>query len=161
MQLTNALAFFSLSGLVAATCYGSGADWPSQDEAAVIAQSSCANALIGHYGPYELKEDCVSTITGSINFAILHIRDAEREIGLDECVDGLKKEIACSKGGETSYTNWGYRYVSECARIVDNAVLIGCLLTPFLVGLTPTIPRARDDDLPPLIRTLIFKQHGV
>lgn len=44
------------------------------------------------------------------DFAVTYISSGTRDLGLDECIDGLHKEInGCTYGGETSYTNWKYK----------------------------------------------------
>ncbi len=38
---------------------------------------------------------------------------ATRYLGEDECYDGLHKEVVnCNRGGETTYGNWYYRYLT-------------------------------------------------
>ncbi|KAL2211174.1 hypothetical protein CC79DRAFT_1366546 [Sarocladium strictum] len=47
-----------------------------------------------------------------VNFAISLTRDnagETRELGYKECIDGLIKQVGCSKGGQKEYGNWKYR----------------------------------------------------
>lgn len=117
MQLTNLFNLATLAAFVAADCNGSGADWYDKDEAASIADSACDLQLGGTYGPESTyngqKGSCFNTPNGKIDFLITHITEGERLLPRDECYDGLQKEIyGCDKGGETSYTNWRYKYAS-------------------------------------------------
>ncbi|CAH7666061.1 hypothetical protein PPACK8108_LOCUS378 [Phakopsora pachyrhizi] len=44
------------------------------------------------------------------NYYVKHISPNTRYLGVDECKDGLNKEIVnCSRGGKTRYGNWEYR----------------------------------------------------
>ncbi|KAH6856156.1 hypothetical protein B0I37DRAFT_402759 [Chaetomium sp. MPI-CAGE-AT-0009] len=115
MHFTNVLAFFALTGYATAECYRSGIDWYNKNEALTIARAACQLTLSGTYGPdgtYNAQRGaCANTPNGKIDLIVEHISEGNRYIGVDECYDGLQKEInGCSKGGKSSYTNWFYKY---------------------------------------------------
>ena len=146
MQLNNLFAFATLGAFVAADCYGSGADWYDKDEAASIANSACNLQLGGTYGPESTyngqKASCFNTPNGKIDLVVTHISEGELLLPQDECYDGLQKEIyGCSKGGESSYTNWRYKYAPIHKQLRKQlAVVTGAtkgLLTVFLFRADP------------------------
>lgn len=56
-----------------------------------------------------------STSNGKVwDFTIKRVSGGDEYmwLSLDDCVDGLFKEIrGCERGGKTTYTNWEYKYV--------------------------------------------------
>lgn len=118
MQLINFFTLLAIMGYANAECYDSGLDFDNQDTAASIAMAACQQTLSGTYGPEStyngIRGSCVNTGNGKIDFLIEHITDGDRDLGVNECYDGLQKEINnCGKGGNTSYDNWSYKYASS------------------------------------------------
>ncbi|KAI9147021.1 hypothetical protein HJFPF1_13052 [Paramyrothecium foliicola] len=144
MQLTSAFALFAFAGFSSAECYGSGADWYDRDNAALAANAACGQQLGGTYGPESTfngqKAACVNTVNGKIDFIITHISEGEMLLPQDECYDGLQKEIyGCGKGGETSYTNWRYKYVLRHPRsyLITPSFRCQFMLTSFVFRADP------------------------
>lgn len=114
MQFFHSISLAALLGFASAACNQSGIDFYDKSDADHIAYAACSTTLSGTYGPEStyngMKGACLNTENGKIDFLITHITDGSRDLPVDECYDGLQKEIwNCGKGGETSYTNWKYK----------------------------------------------------
>lgn len=117
MKFSYALcSVLSLVSAASATCYTSGEDWGDTAVALRHAHRVCKKHLHGEYGPggtpSGYRGKCVNGNGKKLEFQIWHIDDGDRQLGVAECFSGLSKEInGCDKGGDTSYTNWRYKYV--------------------------------------------------
>ncbi|KAH9883250.1 hypothetical protein F4778DRAFT_768541 [Xylariomycetidae sp. FL2044] len=112
LQPTLIIALATIVVQTRATCYGSGESWGSQAETA--ATTACSSYLNGGYGPQSTvsgeKSVCINADGKKNEFFVWHIEEGERTLGVAECLDGLLKEVnGCSRGGDTSYTNWRYK----------------------------------------------------
>ncbi|KAH9902052.1 hypothetical protein F4778DRAFT_791010 [Xylariomycetidae sp. FL2044] len=128
MQVKLALVFCTFVGMIAAKCRGGGGtgddtpDWPSVDFVKAAVNKVCENGdFNGKYQGNEKRDykytvnpsDKNTIVSGNhFRFAIERIKSDQRDLGKDECVDGLSKEVTgCWYGGTSSYTNW--KYTSE------------------------------------------------
>ncbi|KAK4187479.1 hypothetical protein QBC35DRAFT_452261 [Podospora australis] len=114
MQLTHILPLFALTGYAAAGCYQDGIEWSDRQQALGIVKSACEQLLIGKYGPKNTfngeRRTCANMGPNKIDIIITHIQGGDRDLPYEECYDGLQKEVTrCSRGGDTSYTNWRYK----------------------------------------------------
>lgn len=110
--IISALAAFV--SVVNAGCYSGGELWGDKATALSNARSACDGALQGTYGPSGTPSGyrgiCLNGNGKKLEFQIWHIQGGDRQLGADECYDGLQKEInGCDHGGDTSYTNWRYK----------------------------------------------------
>lgn len=63
----------------------------------------------GTFGGHKAKAKCYVKDGKGYDFIVTHIKDGNRDLGYDECYDGLQKEIGgCDRGGDSYYTNWEY-----------------------------------------------------
>ncbi|KAK4182028.1 hypothetical protein QBC35DRAFT_217032 [Podospora australis] len=109
--LSAIATFFAASAN--ATCFGSGEDWGDRSVALTTARNLCNSDLTGTYGPggttSGYRGACRNGNGKKLEFQLWHIQGGDRYISPDECYDGFQKEInGCSRGGDTSYTNWRY-----------------------------------------------------
>jgi hypothetical protein len=107
----------SLDALERRACFESGANFSSDQNAALnAARSACNGSLKGKYNKRETRVKCYQLSTNK------HVKltvgltgpnaGSTRTIDSDECYNGLTSEIIkCSKGGDTTYGNWRYRQV--------------------------------------------------
>ncbi|KAH8723849.1 hypothetical protein GQ44DRAFT_750667 [Phaeosphaeriaceae sp. PMI808] len=96
-------------------CFSSGANFGSDQNAALdAAQSACNGPLKGKYDKRETRVRCYNLSSNKHVKLTVGLTGPDagstRTIGSNECVNGLTKEIVnCSKGGDTTYGNWRYR----------------------------------------------------
>ncbi|KAI9894602.1 MAG: hypothetical protein M1814_001957 [Vezdaea aestivalis] len=100
-------------GSASATCFKSGETWggsAGKDSAFTHARKLCDNSLKGNYAHGETRVKCVKGYQGTTYKYTIHLKSNNaRDLGLDECLSGLGKEISgCDRGGKTAYTNWEY-----------------------------------------------------
>lgn len=83
------------------------------------AQEACSTTFVSP-SIWEKNEErfaCANLDDGKmVDFAISLTGDnagETRELGYEECIDGLMKQVGCSKGGQKEYGNWKYRYVLD------------------------------------------------
>ncbi|KAI0006548.1 hypothetical protein F4779DRAFT_557545 [Xylariaceae sp. FL0662B] len=121
MQLSTVLTFIALAAQAYAKCYepvdGSSdkAKWENKSAATDAASKACTDStagLVKTYGPWESASRCVwnNDLKKYFTFEVRHLKDGNRDLPYDECMSGLTKEIhGCDYGGNTEYTNWGYK----------------------------------------------------
>ncbi|KAH7346971.1 hypothetical protein BKA66DRAFT_576534 [Pyrenochaeta sp. MPI-SDFR-AT-0127] len=113
-------AVLALLGLASAECNKTGmqASKETMDAARQDAQlETVCSALTGTYHLREKRGVCLEIGGNKYDFELKY--DAKsgwftspaetRNIGLAECKNGMNKELGCSRGGKTMYTNWWYR----------------------------------------------------
>ncbi|KAG0143304.1 hypothetical protein CROQUDRAFT_49017 [Cronartium quercuum f. sp. fusiforme G11] len=103
---------FALFAYVYGKCRTSGATYgtpANRARASQALQSVCAE-LAGTYGASETKSTCRDSPENvRFNFVLQHVKNGQRVIDANECMDGMNKEITgCNQGGDTTYTNWRY-----------------------------------------------------
>lgn len=95
-----------------ARCFGEGETWGSSANRARATSflNEVCSELQGSYGAGITKSACRNGNDNiRFNYAVKHISGGGRDLGVNECIDGLNKEITgCDRGGRTSYTNWEY-----------------------------------------------------
>jgi hypothetical protein len=79
----------------------------------------CAS-LIGDYAGGERRHTCVSVGGNKYDFMLHRHKRSARSIDVAECMDGMRKELGCERGGNTKYGNWEYKY-DLLPRIVHEA----------------------------------------
>jgi hypothetical protein len=121
-------ALLSILGFASAGCSSGGivADAVTMNAAREDAQlDTTCSFLVGEYALHEQRYTCIE-IGGSkydlrlqydaqpvVDFDhYTHEPDATRKIEPAGCMDGMKKELSCSRGGQSIYTDWRYKYVS-------------------------------------------------
>lgn len=67
-------------------------------------------SLIGNYAGSERRMTCMSVGGNKYDFTLLRTENSPRSIDILECMDGMKKELDCERGGKTTYGNWQYKY---------------------------------------------------
>ncbi|MBV5323575.1 hypothetical protein JZU51_02295 [bacterium] len=99
-------------------CFESGVKYGDEKgEAQQLAKVACRFIFQGTYKKRQYASKCYNLASRkkSVKFAVALSgpnAGATRYLGLDECYDGLHKEVVnCGRGGETTYGNWYYRYV--------------------------------------------------
>ncbi|XXH06028.1 multicatalytic endopeptidase [Hypoxylon texense] len=99
-----------LASTALATCHGDYTDalW-NKDQARADAKTAC-NKMKGNFGSRKTKSYCTGNKDKKgYDFSVTHLKDGDRDLGYDECYDGLQKEIGgCERGGDTYYKNWEY-----------------------------------------------------
>ncbi|KAF6789974.1 hypothetical protein CSOJ01_14696 [Colletotrichum sojae] len=70
-------------------------------------------ALVGRgeikFAARERRHFCIQQENGfKWDFQLKYIRSGSRAIGIEECMGGMRKEVKCLRGGQTSYYNWEY-----------------------------------------------------
>jgi hypothetical protein len=100
-----------------AACYDSG---ETANNAALIALQeddtleTICSTLIGDYKSGERRLNCADADGRKIDFMLHNIKDKGKgstsKIELAECKNGIKKELACERGGKSKYTHWEYSY---------------------------------------------------
>jgi hypothetical protein len=95
-----------------AGCFKSGTTWGSSVNRAAASSylDGVCNELQGSYGSGVIKSRCRNGAENiRFNYAVKHISAGTINLGKEECIDGLNKEITgCDKGGRSGYTNWEY-----------------------------------------------------
>ncbi|KAH9884996.1 hypothetical protein F4778DRAFT_787402 [Xylariomycetidae sp. FL2044] len=126
MQIRFVLALCSLAGMAAANCregenkHGKIQAWGVSRKFAnaTIGQLCKDGTFNGRYQKDEKREYFYHAINSGryiadvdyFKFGIQRIKnDDARDLGTDECIDGLSKEVnGCFYGGTSSYSNWKY-----------------------------------------------------
>ncbi|KAI8624189.1 hypothetical protein F5Y19DRAFT_480830 [Xylariaceae sp. FL1651] len=117
------LVLAAIATQVQAKCYSGGEAWgPGAQNAA---KTACEKNLSGNYQAQGTtsgeKSVCIDVDGKKNEFHIWHIKKGDRTLGVPECEDGLLKEVTgCSHGGESSYTNWKYKYEMHYCGIDSN-----------------------------------------
>ena len=92
------------------TCYGSGHRWGGEKGFAVeLAQRACREYFLGNYNNKgETRYRCFSLSSSKkVDFTVELLSNGVRTLFVDECFEGLRREIeGCEQGGQSSYTNW-------------------------------------------------------
>lgn len=104
------LPFFGLLSLASATCYTSGAPWPSDHAGTDDAIQKAADHFAS-LSPLPVGEAVYDIGVGDkcLHFILDNISGQPRSIDANEAKDGFLKEYrGCENGGDTSYTNWRY-----------------------------------------------------
>lgn len=100
-------------------CFSTGEKFGSEKVAAKQAASyACYNKFQGTYRRGKVWSLCANLRNNKrVNFKLGLVgpnAPQERYLGGRECLDGMLSEInSCSRGGETTYGRWYYRYVHE------------------------------------------------
>ena len=91
-------------------CYSGGEGWAEQRDNTVDKAKDYCNTKPADFNEGEGFGKCYNlSNTKRVNFNVGNISSSRRNLGYDECLDGLKKEIeGCGNGGSSSYTNWQY-----------------------------------------------------
>lgn len=91
-------------------------------EAQSYSRAACKNVFSGYYRKGQKFTQCYNLPNGnSVNFSVGllgHNAGNSRFLGEDECYDGLSKEVKnCARGGQTTYGNWMYRWVTIISHV--------------------------------------------
>ena len=91
-------------------CYSGGEGWAEQKENALAKARDFCTVKPADFNEGQGFGRCYNlSNTKRVNFNIGNISSSRRNLGYDECFDGLQKEInGCGNGGSSSYTNWQY-----------------------------------------------------
>lgn len=95
-------------------CFGDGAKWGAEKYYALHhAKELCSGPFIGTFQHGDYRAKCFNLSNEKkVDSSLGIISEGPRDIGYDECYDGLQKEInLCGQGGRTRYTNWEYQCV--------------------------------------------------
>lgn len=71
---------------------------------------AACTSLIGSYAGSERRMTCMSIGGNKYDFTLHRTESGPRSIEIVECMDGMKKELGCERGGKTTYGNWQYKY---------------------------------------------------
>jgi hypothetical protein len=115
LKVASILAMLALSSPISASCNNTGqkADEAVMKVMQVDAQlETICTSLTGDYFGKEERTTCIQIGDGKYDFTLRRKGSSTRNIAAKECKDGMKKELACPRGGKTGYENWWYRYVS-------------------------------------------------
>lgn len=107
----------SLHPIEKRACFQTGATYGgNKDDALKAARTACNSALKGTYNKRETRVKCYNI--GNDKHVKLtvgltgHNAGSQRNIGSDECYNGLAGRIeSCPKGDDKTYGNWRYRQV--------------------------------------------------
>ncbi|KAL2024930.1 hypothetical protein VTK56DRAFT_3629 [Thermocarpiscus australiensis] len=125
MQPTIFLAtLLAAAAGVHAKCNRSGETWGNVLTALVLAQVKCDEFFSGTFGPTDTpggyRNTCANANGKKLEFHLWHVRGGDRQISAEECYDGFQKEIVgCSRGGDTTYTNWRYKADPNAGKCSD------------------------------------------
>jgi hypothetical protein len=92
-------------------CYSGGERWGGDLSNALQKAGDFCGRFAGHFKPGNAAYQCYNLSSNKKADFTLGLKGdvPERDIGVDECLDGLEKEInGCDHGGDTTYTNWHY-----------------------------------------------------
>jgi hypothetical protein len=108
-QILNLFAATALALAVPiqAGCYSGGEGWGNTQVALNAANNFC-NQIQGDIEGNGNRYTCVNGNGKRLEFNVIRLGGTSRPIFWSECYDGLQKEIGCSNGGDSSYTNWRY-----------------------------------------------------
>jgi hypothetical protein len=77
--------------------------------------ATICSTLIGDFQSGERRRNCADAAGRKIDFMLHNIKDNGKgsfsKIEMVECKNGIKKELACERGGKSTYTHWEYQYV--------------------------------------------------
>jgi hypothetical protein len=107
------VAISLLSPLASAGCYTGGITGNKQ--LALDSIHTICGAMQGSFRSGQVRTGCITDPASGNEwfFSVKCISGADRTLPIGECEDGLAKEVnGCSRGGDTAYTNWEYRFVS-------------------------------------------------
>lgn len=110
-----AVAALYASG-ASATCYGTGANWGSTNDAIQKLNDAC-NTLAGTYAPNQERSTCRNADGGTVFSAGKYDFDVHNQnsyaivLSKDTCVKNIGREIYnCNYGGYETFGNVYYRY---------------------------------------------------
>ncbi|KAK1961678.1 hypothetical protein LY78DRAFT_644437 [Colletotrichum sublineola] len=107
------LAIISHFSIASALCYTSGRLGSYRKNQDVLDLRDVCHQLSGTFKRLEVQRVCVTDkIDVSWSFELKMIGWGEtRDIDIEECMDGMKKELSCrpDRGGVRSYWNWRYK----------------------------------------------------
>jgi hypothetical protein len=91
-------------------CYSGGEGWAEQKENALAKAHDFCSIKPADFNEGQGFGRCYNlSNTKRVDFNIGNISSNRRNLGADECFDGLQKEInGCGNGGSSKYTNWQY-----------------------------------------------------
>ena len=74
-----------------------------------LAQRACREYFLGNYNNKgETRYRCFNLSSSKkVDFTVELLSNGVRNLFVDECFEGLRREIeGCEQGGQSSYTNW-------------------------------------------------------
>ncbi|KAK1574419.1 uncharacterized protein LY79DRAFT_639844 [Colletotrichum navitas] len=107
------LAITSYFSIAFGLCYTNGRQGSYSRNQSILDLGDVCRQLSGKYNRLEAQRVCVTDkIDVSWSFELKMIGAGEtREIDIEECMDGMKKELMCKpdRGGVHTYWNWRYK----------------------------------------------------
>ncbi|QSZ28572.1 hypothetical protein DSL72_003070 [Monilinia vaccinii-corymbosi] len=73
----------------------------------------CGEDLAGNLAINLSKGKCLPLQSFHYDFTIYNLKKGQNSLSVGDCVAYMKKQIACSRGGDTSYSNIGWRFVAD------------------------------------------------